>query len=782
MSKVLSLIFTEDFFAGAILQDGQIQLLEVDGLTLIPLYFEVKNDSIVYPISKNEYETAQGRVVFGNYFQQIEGNITFSLYGSHYALATIITHVLDRLKEKYSEVTVYQPDTIPVILTLPDACSNKAKDRLKDFLTKRRFKIIQEVSLAKSIKLNYNTFSKIAVVDSLGKSSIEFNAISDNDQHSEIIYEFDENKGREIIANHLFSKALQNSFSSLLHDETSKKVELQKYISTSARDWMNALKLKSEVNVHLTFPDGYAGSATLSKQEADELLIDATFILNKMRTLQDRVQVGFPTQRIFLLGEKLNNSALLILLHQQFGGDKIFQLTEDVKAIQEISAGILLHYQKQFQDSASNQIQKLIVEILDKQKNISDANRNEIIKIAKQSGLSETQVTEWIDRELQKTRVIKLLGLEQVTQLEEIQHPEFGRKTRKIIKEQYASDKYERNKFFAECKAIVQLDHPHIAKVLAISEESEPKIYYIAEYLDGKMLSTALPLTKTNIKRYAIQILEALQYIHTRNIWYKTLKPKNIIISSSTDECKLVASGLEITENINQRQRQNIKDFGLILLEMFTGKTAYQAIAQVSDNKWADIIKKTSTGSSAETYKEVAEIIRDIQEMDKAKTSTTHFAFPLKKILIWTTLFVAIFLSFVFLKDKISSLFSGISPRNTTLNSSNNIPEMSSLPNIQQRFIGKLRLPSKKKIDFWLVIKNIKPMEGNKAVFVYTIRIDSLVGEERFYNEREQVGELLLDSKKLKLQSQIFPEWEYEQNTKGRVKLQSLNFSDLELE
>lgn len=100
MSKVLSLIFTEDFFAGCILQDGQIQLLEVEGFQLLPLYFEVKNDSLIYPISKNEFETAQGRTVFGNYFQQIDGNTTFSLYGSHYALVTIITHLLDRIDRK----------------------------------------------------------------------------------------------------------------------------------------------------------------------------------------------------------------------------------------------------------------------------------------------------------------------------------------------------------------------------------------------------------------------------------------------------------------------------------------------------------------------------------------------------------------------------------------------------------------------------------------------------------------------------------------------------------
>lgn len=775
MSKVLSLIFTEDFFAGCILQNGQIQLLEVEGFQLLPLYFEVKNDSLIYPISKNEFETAQGRTVFGNYFQQIDGNTTFSLYGSHYALVTIITHLLDRMKDKYKALIgdYHEGQLIPVILTLPTNSSGRAKDRLKDFINKRGFKIIQETALSKAIKLNYNAFSKIAVIDALGKANIEFTTISDNDQYSEKIYEFDEAWEREIIAKALFYKALENSFSALVHDEQSKENELKRYIPL-AREWINTLKLKQEVNVHLTFPDGYTGSAFLTKREADDLLIDTTLILNKIRTLQDRVQAGVSSQRIILLGEKLHNFALLTALQQQFGGDKIFQLTEDVKAVQEAAAGVLLHYQKQFQDSASTQIQKLIREHIDKHLSVSDTKRLEFIRTASQSGISEAQVDEWINRESQKLRVVKILGLEQITQLEEVQHPKLGRVARKIMKEQYVSDKYERTKFFNECKAISHLDHPNIAKVVSMSEENEPKLYYMAEYIEGKMLSTAMPLSKTNIKRYALQLLDALHYIHARDIWYKTLKPKNIIIVPTNDTCKLVASGLELTDNIKQRQRQNIKDFGLILLEMFTGKTAYQAIAQVSDEKWADIIKKTSTGSAAETYKEVDEIIRDIEEMDKVKTNTTNFTFPIKKMLIWLTLFVGLFLAFVFLKDKLLHLLS--------YSKSPDVPQMRDLPNIQKRFSGKLRLPNKKKIDIWLTIKGLKPVNGNKAVFVYAIRIDSVGGNVRFYHERDNVGELLLVDKKLKLQGSTFADWEYEQDLQGKVSLKSLNIEDLYLD
>ena len=781
MSKVLNLIFTEDFFAGGALTKSEgaeltVDLLEVDGFQLLPLYFEVKSDSVIYMTSKEDFYNPQGRIVFGNYFQTIDGNTTFSLFGTHYALVTIITHALDRLKEKYIQIASKQGEHISTILSLPDSASSRAKDRLRDFLSKRGFKIVQEVSLPQAIRLNYHGFSKIGILDSLGKSQMDFHVVSDSDLYSEKIGDFDEEKSREEIAKLVFNKALESSFSNLLNDESAKVIEAKKYKQT-AKEWLRTLKQKSEVEVHFDFPDGYKGTALLSKLEADDLLLDATFILNKVRTLQDKAKAGTPLQRVFVIGEKLNNIALQTSLHQQFGADKIFVLGEDIKAIKEISAGILLNYQKSFQDTAAMQIQRLIAEIGGKSQVISEAEKSKIILIAAEAGIPETKVNEWLEKESQKIKVIKLLGLEQITQLEEIQHPQFGKIVRKIFKEQYATDKYERTKFFTESKAIGELAHPHIAKVLSVSEESEPKPYYLAQYLDGKPLNTLMPMTnEPKIRLIALQILEALLYIHARNIWYKTLKPKNIV-NTSGDEFRLVASGLELTDNIAQKQRQNIKDFGLIVLEMFTGKTAYQAVASVSDERWANIIKKTSTGSSGEPYTEVFQIIKDIQEMGKGKRGSSHFSFPLKKALIWFVVFVALFLGFIFLKDK---LFAFFDKKATQISNLSTTPSLNSLPKIQARFVGKLRLPSKKKADFWLTIKGLKPMQDEKAVFVYAIRIDSL-SEGGIYNEREQVGELILKEKKIKLSSKDFPDWEYEQDSKGKITLKSLNI-ELEIE
>lgn len=787
MAKVLSLVFTENFFSGGVLANGEgasatIELLEVDGFQLLPLFFEVKNDSVVYLIDREDFAISQGRrTVFGDYFQNIDGNTTFSLFGAHYALVTIITHALDRLKEKYRQANGNSPaeQAITTILTLPTTASSRAKDRLKDFLGKRGFKIVQEVSLAQAIKLNYSGLSKIGVLDSLGKNHIEFEVLSENDQYNEKIYEFEEEKSREAIVKLVFDRALQRSYSNLLNDEAAKTAEYHKYKYT-ANEWLQNLKKKPELDIHFTFPDGYASTTTLTKEQADELLLDSTAILNKIRTLQDKVKAGSPMQRLFLLGEKMNNTALLTSLQQLLGADKIFALTNDSKAIQEISAGILITYQKQFQDDAAMQLQKLITNINDKQKEISEPNKAEIIKIAAQAGIEEKQVNEWITKETQKLKVIKLLGLEQVTQLEEVQHPEYGKVVRKIMKEQYSSDKYERTKFYNECKTLVQLSHQHIAKVLFISEENEQKMYYLAQFMEGKMLASALPIAnQATIHRYALQLLDALQYLHARNIWYKTLKPKNIIINTNADEFRLVASGLELTDNIHQRQRQNIKDVGLILLEMFTGKTAYQSVANVHDERWANIIKKTSTGSSGEPYKEISEIIKDINEMGKPKKGTSNFNFPIKKALAWFIVFFILFLGYIFFKDKVLNFINARVSNRDILQG--NIPDVSDLPNIQGRFTGKLRLPSKKKADFWLTIKSLKPMQGNKAVFVYAIRIDSLSGENRYLNEREQVGELIVNEKQLKLQSKLFPDWEYDQDSQGKVSLKSMN-AELKLE
>lgn len=229
MSKVLSLIFTEDFFAATVLKNGEVSLLEVDGFQLLP-FDEVKNGSIVYPLGKEEFASAQGCTTFGDYFKLIDGNTTFSLLGTHHELVTIISSVLDRIKEKYRQATENQAEQITTILTLPTNASGRAKDRLKDFLGKRGFKIVQEISLAQAIKLNYSRLSKIGILDSLGKGRIEFEVLSESDQHNENIYDFYEEKSREQLTKMVFEKALQSSFSSLVNDEVGKSVEYKQYI------------------------------------------------------------------------------------------------------------------------------------------------------------------------------------------------------------------------------------------------------------------------------------------------------------------------------------------------------------------------------------------------------------------------------------------------------------------------------------------------------------------------------------------------------------------------
>jgi hypothetical protein len=146
--------------------------------------------------------------------------------------------------------------------------------------------------------------------------------------------------------------------------------------------------------------------------------------------------------------------------------------------------------------------------------------------------------------------------------------------------------------------------------------------------------------------------------------------------------------------------------------------------------------------------------------------------------LAWFIVFAGLFLSFIFFKDKLLSRFNR---QKEKIEDYNSTPDISSLPKIQTRFGGKLRLPSKKKADFWLTIKSLKPIQDERAVFVYAIRIDSLTGDYRYYNEKEQVGELILKDRKIKLQSKEFPDWEYDQDSKGKITLKSLNV-ELELE
>ena len=87
----------------------------------------------------------------------------------------------------------------------------------------------------------------------------------------------------------------------------------------------------------------------------------------------------------------------------------------------------------------------------------------------------------------------------------------------------------------AEANMIKQLDHPSIVRIVDIIDNPDV-IYIIEDYIEGETLNTILEQngaqSQENVIEWAMQICEALEYLHTRKkpIIYRDMKPSNVML------------------------------------------------------------------------------------------------------------------------------------------------------------------------------------------------------------------------------------------------------------
>jgi eukaryotic-like serine/threonine-protein kinase len=89
------------------------------------------------------------------------------------------------------------------------------------------------------------------------------------------------------------------------------------------------------------------------------------------------------------------------------------------------------------------------------------------------------------------------------------------------------------------------LDHPGVMKVFA--DEDRSRVYMVMEWVDGRLLRKILDeeqkLPPERAVQLAVRILNALEYIHSRGVADRDLKPENVMVDES-DNIKLIDFGI----------------------------------------------------------------------------------------------------------------------------------------------------------------------------------------------------------------------------------------------
>ncbi|MGH9433460.1 MAG: serine/threonine-protein kinase, partial [Terriglobia bacterium] len=102
----------------------------------------------------------------------------------------------------------------------------------------------------------------------------------------------------------------------------------------------------------------------------------------------------------------------------------------------------------------------------------------------------------------------------------------------KRLAPRWRDDPNYRQRFLREGQRASALNHPHIAGVYDVLEESH-ELYLVMEYIDGLTLRERLaqPVEIAELLRIGIQCAEALKAAHEKGIVHGDIKPENIMLT-----------------------------------------------------------------------------------------------------------------------------------------------------------------------------------------------------------------------------------------------------------
>ena len=132
----------------------------------------------------------------------------------------------------------------------------------------------------------------------------------------------------------------------------------------------------------------------------------------------------------------------------------------------------------------------------------------------------------------------------------------------------------------------ITLSHPNIAETYSLEEVADCGRCIVMEYVDGITLAEWLATNPSHSarQRAMLQLLDALEYIHSLQLVHHDLKSSNILITRNGQNVKLIDFGLSELDTTNPQNdiQHDIQKFGEILQLLFPSR--YKSLRQQCQN------------------------------------------------------------------------------------------------------------------------------------------------------------------------------------------------------
>lgn len=118
----------------------------------------------------------------------------------------------------------------------------------------------------------------------------------------------------------------------------------------------------------------------------------------------------------------------------------------------------------------------------------------------------------------------------------------------KGLKKPYRQDGNYKNLLQKEFDILISLQHPNIVSAYSMEDVPEMGTCIVMEWIDGITLEHWSG-RKTEGEGIFLQLLDAVHYIHAKQVVHRDLKPSNIMITHNGNHVKLIDFGLSDTDD-----------------------------------------------------------------------------------------------------------------------------------------------------------------------------------------------------------------------------------------